>query len=216
MIIGFCGRARAGKDTATAYLIKQYNFERRSFADPVKKSIAETFNIHFSKIDAFKLDDTIRVAIGYKNTTPSRVEDDGDNGARIIQPDHMWSPIVELTFREFIKRFATEGHRDVSSFGEDVWLNMGLPVDGYYAGRTIAISDVRFQNEVDRINELGGLVCRLKRPGSDPAVDGHRSEQSDMLNGVSYEIMNDTTLDDFYAELDIMLDFVTGKRQAFS
>lgn len=41
--IGICGRARVGKNTASAVLCKEFNYERAAFADPLKKCVAAVF-----------------------------------------------------------------------------------------------------------------------------------------------------------------------------
>ena len=44
MIIGFLGRKRSGKDTVVNYLVKNYNFIRYAFGDPVKEVCKIMFN----------------------------------------------------------------------------------------------------------------------------------------------------------------------------
>ena len=43
MIIGFCGFAGSGKDTAADYLVNFYNFDRISFAGPLKDTLSAVF-----------------------------------------------------------------------------------------------------------------------------------------------------------------------------
>jgi len=209
MIIGFTGQKEVGKDTAGAHLIKGYDFERRAFADPLKKAVAAIFDIPFWEVDKHKSDPTVWAAIGYKNEPTLTDKELTPPDALPYVPDHIWSPIKEFTFRHLLQRVGTEMGREV--FGEDFWIDMALPVGGYYAGRKIVITDVRFQNEVDRIHEIGGLVCRIMRPKDnlgDVIENMHVSEESELLRGVDYEIMNDTSIDDFIDEVDKMLDFV--------
>lgn len=206
MIVAFTGTKGSGKDTAGAHLIKQYEFERRAFADPLKKAVAALFNIPFWEIEQHKNDDTVHVAVGYKNKPTFHESSDGITpNAPSQMPDNMWSPISSYSFREMLQRFGTEMGRDV--FGTDFWVDLTLPVGGYYAGRKIVITDCRFQNEVDRIHEIGGMVCRIIRPDTTEEVS-HASEATTLLKGIDYEIGNDTTMSDFLAEVDTMLDFV--------
>lgn len=44
-IIGFCHRARVGKDTAGSYLVANYGFKRISFADFLKKEIDQVLSV---------------------------------------------------------------------------------------------------------------------------------------------------------------------------
>lgn len=194
MIIGFCGDISSGKDTSAAYLVAKHGFERRAFADKLKMSVAALFDIPFWEIDKLKHDSNVFVTIGYKNEPEF-----GDRSSI----DHVWSPISEYSMRDFLKRYGTESHRDV--LNNDLWVEIALPRDGFYAGKKLVISDVRFQNEVDRIVALGGMVCRLKRPETDNH-DPHPSEQSLLLSDVGYEIMNNGTFDELYSALDKMLE----------
>src|SRR4051812_5088987 len=103
MIIGLTGSKGSGKDTIAAYLIKEYRFERRAFADPMKKSVAALFDIPPWEVDNFKLDSTCYVAVGFHNK-PDELEGEFVNRKGDIsykyQPAKMWSPVRELTFRE--------------------------------------------------------------------------------------------------------------------
>ena len=44
MIIGICGLIGSGKDTIADYLIKRHNFQKLSFADKLKDSVATMFD----------------------------------------------------------------------------------------------------------------------------------------------------------------------------
>lgn len=203
MILGIAGLAGSGKDTCGAYLIKEYGFERRAFADPLKKSVAALFDIPFWEVDQLKLDNTVFVAIGYKNEPEQKVMVDNTSGMQIEVPNHMWSPIKEFTFREFLQRYGTESHRDI--FGTDFWVNHTLPVGGFYAGRKICVTDLRFVNEVERIQSLGGIAIKLVRDETAPASQRpHRSEQTELLN-CNVTIENNGTIEELYEQIDNLL-----------
>ena len=147
MIIGLSGFRGSGKDTVAAYLVKEHEFERRAFADPLKRSVAALFNIPFSDIDKMKNDPKCDVSL---------------------------NPLVAMTFREFLQRYGTEAHRDV--FGEDFWLEYTLPANGHYSGNLICITDLRFSNEAERIKQLGGRIWFINRITNRSVVDPHSSE----------------------------------------
>src|SRR3954469_23707179 len=108
MIVALTGFKGSGKDTVAAELIKNHGFERRSFADSLKRSAAALFNILPSEWEVLKNDDTAYVSIGHKG------EPEG-------LASHMWSPTRELTVREFLQRYGTESHRDI--FGSMFWVD---------------------------------------------------------------------------------------------
>jgi len=185
MIIGLTGLKGSGKDTVGAYLVKQYGFERRSFADKLKESAAALFDTSPVYFDEWKNDPTAIMKI----TT---------NEGLTTQ--------VSMTVRSFLQRYGTEAHRDV--FGEDFWIDQVLPVGGYYAGRAIVVTDVRFENEENRIVQLGGQICVVERPGLD-LKDPHRSEQLAAKSIWRWVIPNTGTVEDLYREVDTMLEAIS-------
>lgn len=181
MIIGLTGYKESGKDTAAAYLIKHHKFERRAFADPLKRSVAALLDIPFSEIDKMK------------NDPNSGIELRGDSDTFIM-------------FRTFLQRYGTESHRDV--FGKDFWLDHTLPMNGFYVGKNIVITDVRFENEFARVWALNGFIVGIDRPSS-PLMpkDKHPSEDID-FNLPDYIITNDGTFNDLYQGVEDCLEFL--------
>jgi len=194
MILGLNGLKGSGKDTVAAYLIKEHGFERRAFADPLKKSIAALFDIPYHEIDKMKNDPNVVVKVGI----PSSPEFD-----ELVNSKH--------TFRQFLQRYGTESHRDV--FGENFWADQTLPKDAFYRGRNIAITDCRFANEAMRVHSCGGFVVEIIRPGLDDA-DQHSSEASLDPRSVDYKLENVSTLVDLYERTERMLTMLGEERMA--
>jgi hypothetical protein len=144
MIIGLRGLRGSGRSTVAAYLMKQHEFERRAFADPLKKSIAATLNMPYHEIDRYKGDPDAWVSV------MKRMESDG--------PEIQYA----IPFEKFIGQYA-EKLKEV--LGKDIWVDQVLPADGFYAGKKIVIPDIHFDNEVKRIHELGGFVVKVMLPG---------------------------------------------------
>ena len=111
-----------------------------------------------------------------------------------------------LSGRQYLQNIGTEMRK---LFGEDFWVDQVLPqpcrdpklnfsqqgaVDALALRRLypevdcVAITDLRFENEAQRVLDLGGVVWRVNRPGYES--DGHDSEQPlpDWL--VTHEIDN--------------------------
>jgi|SRR5215831_7796033 len=177
VILGLSGAKGSGKDTVAAYLVKEHGFERKAFADPLKKSIAALFDIPFSEVDKLKNEELNIVAL-----------------------EEAFGGSHNMTFRTFLQRYGTEAHRDV--FGEDFWLDYTLPVRGYYPGRAIVVTDVRFENEANRVRELGGHNVRIFRDGVEDQ-DQHRSEAFDFNYDLT--ILNHGDLDDLYVSVEEIL-----------
>ena len=180
----------SGKDTVAAYLIKEHGFERRAFADPLKKSVAALFDIPYHEIDKYKNDDCVEVNL------------------EVPSPDALVS-VSKLTFREFLQRYGTESHRDV--FGDNFWADQTLPKDAFYRGRNIAITDLRFENEAMRVHSCGGFVVNIVRPGLDDK-DQHSSEAPLDKRTVDFRLMNEGSLLDLYDYTERMLTYLGEAR----
>lgn len=191
LILGLNGLKGSGKDTVAAYLIKEYQFERRAFADPLKKSVAALLDIPYHKIDQYKNDPGIWIELT-------------DGGSERILD-------VPITFRTFLQRYGTESHRGV--FGEDFWLDHTLPKDGFYSGRKIVITDCRFDNEAHRIHKCGGNIIEIRRPALNKS-DTHESEQPLSPKLVDAILNNDKDLDYLYAATEAVLTYLGGGRVA--
>lgn len=192
MIIGLAGQKQSGKDTTAAYLMKEHGFERRAFADPLKRSVAALFlDIPYHKIDQWKNDDRVTITLNVPQ---------GDG-----------TPGVGMTFRAFLQRYGTESHRGV--FDNDFWLQYTLPADGYYAGKKIVITDCRFENEVSRVRQVGGYVVNVTRPNLGLELqDLHSSESGLPDSSIDYSIFNDGSLTMLYEATERML-YELGERK---
>lgn len=212
MIIGLTGLKGCGKDLVGSYLVKEHSFQRRAFADPVKQSFAAFLGIPLWDIENFKNDPNVFIAVGYKNDPQilsKYIKEAIPAGEPVSfdtsQPNHMWSPIVEYTFREGLQRYPTEGHRDLPIFGDDFWVDLTLPVGGYYGGRAIVVTDCRFISEAERITDLGGYIVRVERPSLE--VSPHRSETEQAEIVPHYKLVNDSSVELLYNEVEKMLNF---------
>ena len=148
----------------------------------MKKSIAALFDIPFKDIDTLKNDKRAKVTL---STYPGFA--------------------VDMSFRGFLQRYGTEAHRDV--FSNDFWLDYTLPVEGFYPGRNIVVTDVRFGNEAERVNQVGGSVVRIYR-SMVLTGDPHPSEKIDF--DVDYIIYNNGTLDQLWPKVEEMLVELTS------
>lgn len=155
MILGFTGRMGSGKNEAAKRLAVLYpdRVVEISFARKLKESVSALLGITLDQIEALKNDPNGSIAV-YSSNAPS----------------------VEWTFREFLQFYGTESHRGV--FGQDFWLDAAMPLNGDYEDDKIyVVTDVRFQNEADRVRQLGGSVVKIIGTLEEP-TSTHASEQS--------------------------------------
>jgi hypothetical protein len=119
-----------------------------------------------------------------------------------------------LTGREYLQHLGNQA-REV--FGLEFWIDQVLPPLGltkmgtqyaleamYPYADILAITDLRYENEAERVLGLGGQVWRVNRPGT--GSDGHASEQPLPDDLVTLEIENDGTLDDLHWKVNKLLE----------
>lgn len=112
--------------------------------------------------------------------------------------------VAQITGRQYLQNVGTEARK---LFGGDFWIDQVLPpcdFEDYHDDDVrlsdmhpgvdwLAITDLRFENEAQRVIDLGGEVWRVTRPGT--GSDGHASEQSLPNHMVTREIHNVGNLD---------------------
>lgn len=104
------------------------------------------------------------------------------------------------TFRRFLQDV---GHHARLTFGLYCWVDQILTTDETYS-RNVVITDVRYPNEFDRIQWLGGWLIRVIRPGLEK-VNDHITETQHLSLPVAFEVTN-TSLDQLYLQVDQIID----------
>jgi len=177
MIIGVLGRKGSGKDTISDYIVNHYEYEKMQFAEPLKNACKILFNFSDEQLHG-NLKETIDPQWG-------------------VTPRHVLQYVGTDMFRNHINGL-------IPGTDNNFWVNL-LKVkfhkkleENKYS--QVIVSDVRFQNEIDVIHELGGKVIKLIRP-SLSNTDAHESEKNiDLLKG-DITIVNDGTLEELYSKI---------------
>ena len=184
-IVGFMGRAGAGKDTAADHLVRAHGYTKCAFADPLKEACRAMFGFtdeqlygHLKEVKDQELGFTPRHAMQWFGTDLVR--------------KHM--------------------HELMPDVGENFWAHLvmvkhqkGLMKDPNH--KTV-VSDVRFPNEVDIINEMGGIVIKLQRNAADEhgknsKMGTHASEANvDKMTGYAATIENNDTAYALYTRVE--------------
>jgi hypothetical protein len=153
---------RAGKNTVAARLalLSPIPVVEVSYAAKLKQSAAAMLGCSVDDLERWKNDPRTYLTL----------EHEDEAGGRRVR--------AQLTIRGFLQRYGTEAHRDV--FGEDFWLDAALPLAGLpddqdYLSALYVVTDVRFRNEAERIDELNGFVARVIGPESE--TGDHPSER---------------------------------------
>lgn len=209
-LIGISGRAGSGKDTVGSiiqYLTSECgnsNSSRyRSYEEFLSKgggSAPRNFDHHYQsdwevKKFAGKLKTIASLLSGAKT---ENFEDQEFKRGRMTAD---WG----MTYREFLQKLGTEAMRD--GLHENVWVNALFADykatvkewDEYGNDRVIEypswiITDMRFPNEMEAIEERGGITIRVNRPGAD--VGTHPSETALDDAEFHYTINNHGTLEE--------------------
>jgi len=198
-LIGICGWAGSGKDTAANFLIKNHGYKRASFATSLKDAVSSIFHWPRNLLEG--------------DTKESREWRE--------QIDTWWAKrldIPNLTPRWVLQNFGTEVMR--KSFNDDIWI-ASLEYELLGNQSNYIISDVRFPNEVKLIQKLGGKLIHILRGQSPewysnwyddfedlnrhmsiyyPKV--HASEYSWILTKFDRTIRNDGSLEDLELEMN--------------
>lgn len=172
MIIGICGKKRAGKDTVADMLVGMLGgCKKMSFAWPIKR-IAEVL----TDVPAWLWDD----------------DEDGDT------PKEDYFGLYGMTGRELLQAIGDMFRR---RFGDDVWVKARFNEEEDFLADYNVITDVRFRKEAEAVKERGGILVHVTRdvPDDDPHVSEH---DMDGYKGYDYEIANDGTLDDLKTKVD--------------
>lgn len=169
-VFGITGYATSGKDTAAEVLIQE-GWQPVSFADPIRQAL-------------LALDPLIPWP-GFWNKLflrrPQRL-------SRIIE-EYGWDAAKSQwpEIRRLMQKMGTEVFRVI--FGDQAVLDIAERKIKSYSGPSV-IRDVRYQDEVDLVHRLGGVVARVVRPGVGP-VNAHKSDALDF--DVDFLLFNDDT-----------------------
>lgn len=148
-LVGVCGKAGCGKDTAANYLHTRFGYYQYQLARPIKDAICAMFNLPYTIWHHDEKDWNL--------------------------PGCHYSP------RMLAQTLGTEWGRNID---ENMWVRqlaaayVQINNDGETQGREpgLVISDVRFDNEANWIQQQGGVVIRIDRPDSKGNVRRHSSE----------------------------------------
>lgn len=146
-IIGLHGRAKAGKDTGCEVIIEWAGARgvlaaREAFADRLKQSAAAALGFEGDR----------EACVAYCNDLKV-------NG--IIITDLADGRNNQQSGREFLQLYGTEAHRDV--FGKDFWLAAVYDSPTARDAELLVITDVRFPNEIESVQQRGGEVWYIDR-----------------------------------------------------
>ena len=213
-VIGLVGFIGSGKDTVAKMLVSE-DCVQDSFASPLKDLCASIFGWERSLLEG----DTIE-SRDFRET-----------------PDVFWTRklnIDHFTPRLALQLLGTEVMRN--HFNEDIWLNsLEYRIRKLHkADRCVVVSDARFRNELQLIQQMNGVVIWVQRGESPDWYEIAKTAHSNAVNRkimetryksvhesewnwagypVDYVINNNGTLEDLQKEVAKLSDTL-GERKA--
>lgn len=151
-IIGLAGRKRSGKDTLCKLLQVHGPYQRLAFADAVW-DVLEAADPYIDIVQGWRLSHFVNT-MGRERTK------------------EMWPEV-----RRLLQKLGTEGVRD--HIGESVWRDVVKNKILAAPHNDFIVTDVRFLDEASMLQDMGGFIVKIERPGyADDDASGslHKSE----------------------------------------
>jgi len=179
MIIGFTGKAGAGKSTASNYLVEKYGFVKVNFKDALVREMKENLPDVLQELTLIH---------------------DGELG----DLDFLFNTKPPI-MRALMQNYGTEIRRKDNS---EYWINKWSDsvIELLRQGKSIVVDDVRFLNEAAAVKSPSGKLIRILR---DDVVSKstHQSEVEQDLIEVDYTIYGKKgEHETLYRSLDKIID----------
>jgi hypothetical protein len=152
-IIGLCGAAGSGKDTAAAHLVSVHGFEALAFADPINDMLAlalDNYGIDHAVLHDRALKEQPLAGVPGQ-PSPRELKQRLGDAFRGVDPDWFAHDLAHRAGLHDLPRSAPVHDR-------------------------IVITDVRYPNEAALVRRLGGVLIHLQRDSAAP-VRAHTSEE---------------------------------------
>jgi len=186
VLIGLCGYAGAGKDTAARVLIDEFFFQRVAFADPIKGALlALDPLVPGPDKDHVRLSEFCR--------------------------DRSWAEVKEYPeVRRLMQVLGTEVGRNL--FDPEIWVKIAESkiLSQLSVGNTV-VTDVRFPNEARLIKKHEGVLVRLSRPDFGP-VNEHVSDRASESWTYDYILENDSSIEALHQKMRTLIKEIQSTR----
>jgi hypothetical protein len=195
-LIGINGFKRSGKGTVADIISDHLEDEvvyQIGFADKLKMLAAQSLGFDRAPRDLIALMDEAK-----------------ESWRLAVFREAGGNPWHDLTGRELLQNL---GNNARNLFGDSFWVDQVLPLGSAHPVRDVReienklylehrypgidrvlITDLRYQNEAERVKSLGGTIIEVTRPGVES--DGHASEQPLPRHLVDVTFVNDGTVDE--------------------
>lgn len=182
-IIGIGGKLRSGKDTVSDHLVDKYGWVKMGMSDPLREATDKFTSVY--------------------------VPEEGGSGwinvQGLLRRDGYVNAKENSAYRTFLQELGTEVGREM--IGDNTWVDIAKRGAQAHldAGKNVILTGIRFPNELEAIRSLGGETWWVSRPEVDDSAGSHASETSISHTDFDRHILNDGTLEDLYAKIDLMV-----------
>lgn len=163
-LVGLMGAKGAGKDTCAQYLVEHHGFVRIGFADALYREVAEAFGVSTTFLGnrntkELELPELALIRCrepAFVTAVGEELEKLGAHEGFNSLVNTPRSPrfVLQLWGTEFRRR------RGIDSY----WLDIVHAAVAAQPHRSFVVTDVRFHNEADFIENQRGLLIRIRRP----------------------------------------------------
>jgi hypothetical protein len=162
-IIGITGKKYSGKDTLGSYFVEKHNYVQIAYADALKDAVKCIFDF----------------------------DDEQLYGSKKEEIDEFW----KITPRQVLQFVGTDLFRNnmknlIPHIDNNIWIYVVkrkiLNIMKKNPDVCFVITDARFQNEINMVKELGGIVIKVTRDNINNN-DSHESES--LIQKTIYIIM---------------------------
>ena len=189
LVIGLVGQAKVGKSTVAQCLKVLRNFQEFSFADRLKHICSDVFNLDLCYF--------------YNTQMKEEITDLG------VTPRQLMETVGTDLFRTSLQKSLPSLKLNIDNVGDvSIWTSMLYRElqDEKLSGVDCVISDVRFEDEMRMIKELGGYLLFIERPSVNQ-VSVHQSNKVDELvrafpDLIDGRITNDCSIIDLTTRVD--------------
>ena len=181
-VIGLMGKISAGKTTSADFLTAKYGYIEYSFATPLKDACRNLFLLTNDQL----------------------------YGSKKELPDNRW---FDCTPRKILQYVGTDLLRDnmdkiMPGLGKNIFIHIAKlwyeETIKTNPNANIVISDVRFQNEVEFLHSIGGIVVKINRNQDEilSKSSSHSSEiELDKITNYDKIIDNNDNIEYLFQEL---------------
>jgi hypothetical protein len=170
-LVGLLGAKGAGKDTAATLLVQKLGFVRLGFADALYREVMEAFGVTMEFLSCRETKETplAELALVYcKDANFVEIVERSLSrlmlGRKVTGHERNAFRAAPRSPRWILQQWGTE-YRRRSRYGWDsYWLDQVSDVIAASPEARFVITDVRFPNEADYVEQEGGLLARVRRP----------------------------------------------------